>query len=280
MVEKKNIYEIVTGKIVQKLELGVVPWRMPWNPNGQPVNWKTQKPYRGINTMILDAGEYATFKQIQEAGGKVKKGEKGNIVVFWKWTEVVDAETGEAKKVPFLRYYKVFEINSQCEGFASRRKDCEVYNHNPIEAAEQIIKGYRDCPPITFKPGEAFYRPSTDSISVPALTEYKIQQDYYSTTFHEMVHSTGHKDRLNREGITKKAAFGSEIYSKEELVAEIGASMLCGVAGIDNSTLDNSASYIQSWLRKIKEEPKLIVTAAAQAQKAADYIQGIKYTDN
>jgi len=275
----QTVYEIVTDKITQKLEAGVIPWRKPWNNNGLAVNWKTQKAYRGINTMLLDAGEYATFKQITESGGSVKKGEKSQLVVFWKWLDVEDKDTGKIEKVPFLRYYNVFEINTQCEGLESKRKDVESFNHNPIEDAESLIKGFKDCPSISFKPGSAYYVPTTDSISVPAISEYKISEEYYSTLFHECIHSTGHKNRLNREGITKIASFGSETYSKEELVAELGASMLCGVCKIDNNTIDNSASYIKSWLRKLKEDSKLIVTAAAQAQKAADYIQGISYKD-
>lgn len=272
-----SVYEIVTERIIKKLEQGTVPWRMPWR-SGQTVSWKTQKPYRGINQMLLDPGEYATFKQIEEAGGKVKKGAKSSIIVFWKWLEVEDEETDEKEKIPMLRYYRVFEINSQVEGLKSKRKDQPAFEHDPIQEAEKIIKGYRNGPPISFKPGKAFYRPSTDEISVPAIIEYQKAEEFYSTLFHEMIHSTGHKSRLNRAGVSNQAAaFGSEVYSKEELVAEMGAAMLCGVTGIENTTIDNSASYIAGWLRKLKNDSKLVVLAAAQAQKAADYIQGIEY---
>ena len=269
-----SVYEIVTQKIVKKLEEGTVPWRKPWS-NHHAVNWQSQRPYRGINTMLLDQGEYATFKQISESGGKVKKGEKANLVVFWKWTIKENNDTGEKEEFPILRYYNVFEINKQCEGLSSKRKD-QVYEHNPIEEAERIKEGYRECPPISFGPGRAFYRPSTDTISIPPLKDYEKPEEYYSTMFHEMIHSTGHTSRLKRIGITELNSFGSEPYSKEELIAEIGAAMLCGVCGIDNSTIDNSASYIASWLRKLKEDPRLIVISAAQAQKAADYIQDIQ----
>lgn len=270
-----SVYEIVTQKIIEKLEQGVVPWRKPWI-SGVAVNWKTQKPYRGINTLLLEPGEYATFKQITEAGGKVKKGEKGHIVVFWKWLEKEDEETGEKESIPLLRYYKVFEINSQCEGLESRRK-AEKFEHDPIEEAEKIIKGYVNCPSYSFNPGRAYYKPFEDHINVPPMSDFPNVNEYYCTMFHEMIHSTGHKDRLNREGIVKLNAFGDEVYSKEELVAELGAAMLCGVAGIDNSTLDNSASYIQSWLRVLKNDKRMVVYAAAQAQKACDYILGVEY---
>lgn len=268
-----NVYEIITEKIIEKLENGVVPWRKPWISGGA-VNWKTQKPYRGINIFLLDAGEYATFKQIQEAGGKIKKGEKSHIVVFWKWLEKEDEESGEVQKIPYLRYYRVFEINTQVEGLKSKREEM-TFNHNHIEKAEEIYKGYINSPDYTFYSGQAVYYPIVDKINCPPIKDFPKVEEYYCTLFHEMVHSTGHKSRLARPGVTtQNVAFGDEIYSKEELVAEVGAAMLCSVAGIDNSTIDNSASYIQSWLRALKEDNRLIVTAAAQAQKAADYILG------
>lgn len=276
-----SVYEIITQKIIEKMENGVVPWRRPWNSYGA-VCWRTQRPYRGINALLLEPGEYATFKAIQEAGGKIKKGAQSSIVVLWKWLEVdgEESEEGEKQKIPFLRYYRVFEINSQCEGLESKMKDAVKFDHNPIEEAEKIIAGFKDCPPIKFAPGRAFYSPGSDFISVPSIEDYKVPEEFYSTAFHELVHSTGHQKRLSREGVTKSAGFGSEVYSKEELVAEIGAAMLCALAGIDNSTIDNSAAYIKSWLTKLKKDPKMIVHAAAAAQKAADYIQGIKYSEN
>lgn len=268
---------MVTEKIIEKLEQGVIPWRKPWR-NASAVNWVTQKPYRGINTMLLDGGEYATFKQIKAAGGRIKKGEKLHIVVFWKWLEKEDKESGEKEKFPLLRYYRVFEINSQVEGLQSKRKE-EAFGHNPIETAERIKAEYINSPSYSYSSGSAYYQPSRDHINVPPLRDYQNPDEYYSTLFHEMVHSTGHKSRLDRDGVTQIASFGDEVYSKEELVAEIGAAMLCGVAGIDNSTLPNSAAYVQSWLRVLKGDTKMVVQAAAQAQKAADYIQNIKFNE-
>ncbi|MEK5394044.1 zincin-like metallopeptidase domain-containing protein [Margalitia sp. FSL K6-0131] len=273
-----NVYELVTEKIIEKLEEGVIPWRKPWT-NANAVNWKTQKPYRGINTMLLEPGEYATFKQIKEAGGKVKKGAKGHIVVFWKWIEKENEESNKIEKIPFLRYYKVFEINSQVEGLESKRST-ETYEHNPIEKAEAIFKGYINCPDYTFNPGQAVYYPTLDVINCPPLKDFKVAEEFYCTLFHEMVHSTGHKSRLERKGITNQAvAFGDEVYSKEELIAEMGASFLCNVAGIDTITIENSAAYIQSWLRALKDDKTMVVKAASQAQKATDYILGISFQE-
>lgn len=270
-----SVYEIVTNKITEKLEKGVIPWHQPWSSRGCAVSWKTQKPYRGVNAFLLESGEYATMKQINESGGRVKKGQHPQIVVFWKWLDKEDEETGEEKKIPMLRYYSVFDINTQVEGLSSKRS-IETFEHDPIEEAEKIVDGYANKPIIRFASGRAYYNKRLDFISVPRITDYKVAEEYYSTLFHEMTHSTGHQSRLNREGITEKAAFGDETYSKEELVAEMGAAMLCGTAGIDNTTLDNSASYIHGWLRALKNDSRLIVTAASQAQKAADHILGIE----
>lgn len=272
----ENIYSMVTDQIIERLESGVIPWRKPWKNGGAAVNWKSQKAYRGINTLLLPPGEYATFNQIKESGGKVKKGEKSSIVVFWKWLEK-ENEEGEKEKIPFLKYYRVFEINSQVEGLESKRKEVEEYEHDPIENCEEIIKGYMNSPSYSFKSGEAYYQPSMDHVNVPPMKDFPKLEEYYSTFFHEIIHSTGHKARLNRENVVNTAYFGSEDYSKEELVAEIGSSMLCGQAGISNETIDNSASYIQSWLRVLKDDKTLVVKAAGQSQKAVDYVLNIKW---
>lgn len=276
-----NVYELVTAKIMEKLEQGIIPWRKPWDAKNGAVNWNSQRPYHGINAMLLDRGEYATYKQVVAAGGKVKKGEHGHIVVLWQFgtKEETNPKTGKThiEKTCWLKYFTVFEINTQCEGLEPRRKVIERTN-DPIVEAEHIVEAYEDAPEITFNGGKAFYMPTHDMISVPPINDYANPAEYYSTLFHEMVHSTGHADRLNRKGITENNGFGSAGYSKEELIAEIGAAMLCGVAGIENSTLENSAAYIKSWLGRLKDDPKLVVTAAGAAQRAADYIQGIHQT--
>ena len=275
MAIKKSVYEIVTERILELLAAGVVPWRRPWVVSGA-VNWISQRPYRGINTLLLPPGEYATYKQITEAGGSVK-GAKSQIVVFWRWLEKEDADTGEAEKIPMLRYYRVFDIKD-CKGIKSKRKEVS-FDHDPIAEAEAIVDGYADAPPIGFASGRAYYMPSPDRVSVPPLQDYPKAEEYYSTLFHELIHSSGHQSRLNRPGIEEYAAFGDENYSKEELIAEIGAAMLCATCGIDNSTIENSAAYIQSWHRKLKNDPTLIVKAAGQAQKATDYILGTTFDE-
>jgi antirestriction protein ArdC len=269
-----NVYEMVTNQIIEKLEEGTIPWKKPWK-NGGAVNWKTQKAYRGINTMLLQEGEYATFKQIKEAGGKVKKGSKSHLVVFWKWLEK-EEEDGSIEKIPFLRYYRVFEINTQVDGLQSKREE-QTFEHDPLEESEKVFKGYINCPTYSWERSGAWYKPGQDHINVPPIKDFKRIEEYYTTLFHEMIHSTGHKSRLNREGIVNLNGFGSESYSKEELVAEMGASMLAGISGISEMTIDNSAAYIQSWLNALKEDKTMVVKAAAQAQKAVDLITGVKW---
>lgn len=274
-----NVYEIVTEKIIEKLESGVIPWHKPWvGQSGAAVNWKTQKAYRGINTMLLEPGEYITFNQVKEAKGKVKKGAKSEIIVFWKWLEKEDKETGEVENIPMLKYYRVFNIN-QCEGIESKRnEDVPEFEHDPIEEAENIVKGYMNKPSISWESGiGAFYQPGRDHVNVPPMKDCPKVEEYYCTFFHELIHSTGHRSRLNREGITETARFGSQTYSKEELVAEIGATMLTGLAGFAEVTFDNSTAYIKSWLKKLKDDKTLIVKAAAQAQKSVDHILGVKW---
>lgn len=275
-MSNKNIYEMITNKIIEQLEKGTVPWRRPFK-NGIAINWKTQTAYRGINTLLLDGGEYATFKQIQEAGGKVKKGAKSHIVVFWKMIAVKEEGEEEKRTVPLLRYYRVFKIGEQTEGIEPKRKEIK-FVHDPISEAESIKSNYINCPDFTFKSGKAYYKPFRDVVNVPPMSDFEKVEEFYSTLFHEMVHSTGHKERLNRSGIAQFNGFGTEKYSKEELIAEIGASMLCGVVGIDNCTIDNSASYIQSWLNVLKNDKTMIVSASQQAQKACDYIQGKNFS--
>lgn len=265
---KKSVYNIVTERIIEKLEQGTIPWKKPWNAY-PAVNWVTQKPYRGINQLLLGSGEYATWNQVKKAGGSVKKGAKSEMVTFFKMLEV--EKGNEIETIPMLRYYRVFNIKD-CERIEPKQK-VETFEHDPIEEAERLVQNYTGCPEVVFGGGRASYAPGRDIIKMPERERFYTAAEYYSTLFHEMVHSTGHAGRLNRDGIEKYAAFGSERYSKEELVAEIGASMLCGVTGIGN-TIDNSVAYIQGWLGALKADSRLIVSAASQAQKAADYILG------
>ena len=201
---KANVYDMVTARIIAELEKGIIPWEKPWTGiRAGAYNRVSKKPYSMINQMLLKhTGEYATFKQWQDLGGHVKKGEKSEIVVFWKILEKeeTDKETGEkeVKKIPMLRYYNVFHI-SQVEGVKPlERPFAEV---EPIAEGDKIIVDYITREHIKFDEcasNEAYYSPSSDRVVVPMKEQYKAINEYYSTTFHELTHSTGHKNRLNR----------------------------------------------------------------------------------
>ncbi len=268
-------YDVVTESIIKQLERGVAPWRKPWRTE-MPANLVSKKEYRGINIFLLACQGYGsrywlTYRQAQMLGGNVKKGEHGTQVVFWKISEFSkeSAETGEIenRKSILLRYYTVFNLE-QCEGIKSPEPASVI---NPIEQCESIVQQMPNRPKFE-QDSRACYRPSIDTVGMPARSAFHSAEEYYSTFFHELTHSTGHPCRVGREGIMNHNPFGSEDYSKEELVAEMGAAMLCAVAGIASQTLDNSAAYLQSWINKLKSDSHLIVSAASQAQKAADFI--------
>ena len=276
---KANVYDMVTTRIIAELEKGIIPWQKPWTGiRAGAYNRVSKKPYSIINQMLLKhTGEYATFKQWQDLGGHVKKDEKSEIVVFWKIfeKEETDKDTGEkeVKKIPMLRYYNVFHI-SQVEGVKPlERSFTEV---EPIAEGDKIILDYITREHIDFvecASNEAYYSPSNDRVVVPMKEQYKLINEYYSTTFHELTHSTGHQSRLNRLQTGAVAAFGGEEYSKEELVAEIGSASLMNMLGIETvNSFRNSAAYIQSWLKVLKNDNKFIVSAAGKAEKAVNYI--------
>jgi antirestriction protein ArdC len=214
-----------------------------------------------------------TFRQAQALGGKVRRGEKGSPVIFWKIYEKADPKAEDGKKrLPILRYYTVFNAE-QCEGITvPSLEDPTWTEHDPLEAAEAVIRAMPNRPAIEIGGTRACYSPSRDRVRVPDLFRYEKAEEYYSTYFHELAHSTGHKSRLNREGIVDHHFFGDSVYSREELVAEMTAAFLGGHTGIVNVTIENSAAYLQSWIRTLRGDKKLAITAGAQAQKAADFI--------
>jgi antirestriction protein ArdC len=283
----KDVYSIVSERIIALLEQGTIPWQKPWQGGAMlPRNLISKKPYRGVNVFLLHAMSYGnpywlTFKQAQELGGNVKRGEKASPVVFWKWLELDEQdEKGKAKRVPMLRYYSVFNA-SQCDGIETPLPENKQREHAPIETAEQIVASMPKRPTVEHGGNKACYSPAFDRVDMPNPQTFNSGEDYYSTLFHELTHSTGHESRLNRKGVAGSegewSAFGSAPYAKEELVAEMGAAFLCGQAGIVERTLDNSAAYLAGWLERLRNDNKLVVLAAAQAQKAADFILNVKH---
>ena len=277
----KSVYEMVTERIINQLEKGIVPWRKPWTGiKGGAYNRISKKSYSLLNQMLLKhEGEYATYNQWESLGGHVRKGEKSEIVVFWKIQPIEETKedgTKETKQVPILRYFNVFHI-SQVEGVEPLTKD-DLKSIEPIEKAESVLHDYWSREGIEVKHiggDEAYYSPSRDLIRLPLFDQFTDANEYYSTAFHESVHSTMKESRCNRaeDRKGKLVAFGSNDYSKEELIAEIGSASLMNIIGIETGkTFQNSTAYIQSWLSVLKNDVKFIVSASSKAEKAVNYI--------
>lgn len=284
-----SVYEIVTSQIVELLETGVVPWRRPWASTGTPRNLVSQKPYRGINYFLLSASKYVspfwlTYRQASQLGGYVRKGEESTVVVFWKIEDRRgNADDHEADEQPdteaqrrrwLLRYYRVFNLEQVelPESVRVRLPKVEIHEHDPIDSAARIIEQMPCRPEIVRQGSQAYYSPITDRVTLPPRELFISPEQEAATAFHELSHSTGHKKRLAREGIMEIAPFGSPLYSREELVAELSAGYLCAEAQVANATIANQAAYIAGWLKALRGDSRLIVQAAAQAQHAADYI--------
>lgn len=284
-----NVYQMVTDRITAQLEQGDIPWRKPWTgasvDNGGAINYVSRRPYSLINQLVLGKpGEYLTWKQIEELGGKVKKGAKAGMVVFFKTLTVQDKtfinpENGEpeTRTIPLLRYYNVFHLDD-IDGIETKIVPGQAPEVEPIEAAEKVIADYLSRQPkLKFqndKPSNrAYYSPALDTVVVPMLSQYRIPAEYYSTAFHELTHSTIPADRCDRVSENANAFFGNTEYSREELVAEIGSAMLCNRVGIEaKKAFRNSVAYIQGWLKALKNDNKMIVWAASRAEKAAKFI--------
>lgn len=282
-----NVYQMVTDRIVEQMNNGRIPWHKPWSCEGDghdvAINYVTRHAYSVLNQWLLgEAGEYLSFKQINELGGKVKKGAKSRMVVFYTVVKPKNAEGEEAedeKGYPILRYYNVFHIKDT-EGIESKL-DAEPKVRNTdevIEVADAAIRLYVESQKtLTFqhnKPSDrAYYQLSNDTVVVPMFEQYKEAAEYYSTAFHELIHSTMTEARCDRRQKDGISFFGSKAYSREELVAEVGAAMLCSNYGIDSEkAFRNSVAYLQSWASHLKEDPRAIVTAASKAEKAARFI--------
>ncbi len=301
-----KVYQMITDRMVDQITIAIkdiengntntAPWNKPWHMMGTPTNLVTKKPYRGINIFLLSAmgfptPYFVTFNQTKNMGFQVKKGEKGCPVVFWKpminsedkdGNPITDKHGNPTTKKSFmLRYTTAFNV-SQTTIPEDKIPQIEKREFNPIEAAEQIIHGMPLAPTMEFGGDRACYFPSTDIVRLPPQEYFKTDHYFYSVAFHELAHSTGHQSRLARKEVMELTGFGSHSYSVEELVAEMTAVFLCNESGIENeTTTNNSVAYLMSWLRSFKNDPKMIVTAAGRAQKAADFILGTetKYRD-
>ena len=295
LVMENKVYQMVTDRIIEEMSKGIIPWHKPWHLSGSEeelaINYVTRRPYSLVNQwLLMEPGEYLTFKQATALGGKVKKGAKSHFVVFYTKVNYTrkNEETGEdeIKSYPFLKYYNVFRL-SDVEGIDSKivKSEIDVTEEIPLcDEADMAICDYVESQPtLSFqndKPSDrAYYSPADDKVVVPMPCQYTDSAEYYSTTFHELVHSTLPENRCNRRKQGEVAFFGSHAYSREELVAEIGAAMLVANFGIDSkAAFKNSVAYLQSWASNLKKDPKAIVVASAKAEKAVRFILGERET--
>lgn len=275
---RKTAHEAITQRFIDCLEKGEIPWHKPWTTSTtRPQNFTSKRTYNGLlNIMLLNMAGYSspywlTYKKCKAMGGNVRKGEKGSIVSFWT---MFDSKTefhrsGKAKQIPFLKYYSVFNVE-QTDGISYPETEELAVNpdFNPIEEAELIVAGMPNAPELRHQEQRAYYRPSDDLVNMSKRDRFAQEPEYYSVLFHELTHSTMHETRCNR----KSRHEVHKEYALEELVAEIGSSFLCHESGIYDRTIENSEGYIKSWIKSLKNDPKMIVKAASMAQKATKYI--------
>jgi len=282
--KRKDINQLITDRIIERIEsTGLLPWKQPWaSPNHVPKNLISQKNYRGINAFLLHSLGYAnpcwlTMKQANTLGGKVRKGEKATPVVFWKFVERDELQDGTRKPYALLRYYNVFNAE-QCDGIPENKLPALPVPRSlsMLPVAEEIIAAMPSRPVIRHQGTRAFYAPLIDEIHIPKQKQFNSDSGYYATLFHELIHSTGHEKRLARKEITKLTMPREPDYSREELVAELGAAFLCGHCGVLPDVEENATAYLKGWLKQLKANPSLLVRSGAQAQKAFDYILDMK----
>lgn len=269
-----NAYTIITDRILEALSKGIVPWRQPWSCS-MPRNIVSNREYRGVNVLLLQSSGFSspfwmTFRQAKTLNGSVKRGEHGCPIIYWNVCDAEEEDKG--KRHAFLRYFTVFNLE-QTEGIAAPPQ-VERAPFNPIDKCEEVLTTYKDCPRIEHGGNRAFYLPAHDRVQLPPRGAFDRAEDYYATLYHELAHASGARHRLARPGVVDAARFASHAYSKEELVAEIGAAFLCAHAGIAPQTFDQSAAYISFWASALKSDPRMVVDASSQAAKAVDLILG------
>ncbi len=284
---------MVTDRIIEQMQQGVIPWCRPWKDKAinraGAVSYITRKPYSLINQFLLGKpGEWLTFRQVKERGGNIRKGARSRFVVFFDFVppkgmrlKEMTQEEKDTLLIPILKYYNVFHI-SDCEGVESRYEETEAPADpiEPVTAAEEVIRSY-----LAHEPGlrlvndrvskVAYYNAEKDLAQVPMMDQYENVEEYYGRVFHVLVSSTQLEGRCNR--VKGTATYGSEEYSRERLVAEMGSAMLCSCTDLEmEKSFRNSVAYISNWIDAFRGDVKMVVWAASRAEKAADYILGNK----
>ena len=286
--KKKFDAGLAQAERVIELISQVDKWEKPWFANGLPFNPITKHTYRGSNTFYLQLmnmvygysdNRWVTFKQITENGGNLNKGAKSAMILFFK--PIIKPSKDDPTKDEVVgiatRYYNVFNVE-ETTGLNLPEIEKPYIDFTPVEAAEDIVNNYNGRPSILHGSYLACYRPLTHEVKMPNRDVFKSIEDYYATLFHELTHSTGHKSLIGRlDSVDSTDKMDS--YAKEELVAELGATMLCGITGI-TGTESNNAAYLKSWFGKLKNDPMLLIRASRDAQKAIDYILGTQFAEN
>lgn len=284
MSKTEDLYGMVTDRLISEIEKGGLRWIKGWTEIGLPMNGATKTNYRGINTLWLmmeirskgyKSNKFYTYKQVTGLKGHVVAGSKGMPVFFYKRIEidVENRETGlmEKKTIPLMRSFVVFNQDQT----SLKGSDADEQVKDPIEIIKvcEDIAGWSDCPNL-MTDSSAYYMPRWDLIGIPDMQSFRTAEMYYATLFHEMIHSTGSNGRLNRIGIVGRSRFGSDNYSEEEIIAELGACVLCAKAGIFEDSVTNNSAYINSWLRRLRKDKKFIFKVMRQVQTSVDLVTG------
>lgn len=290
-----DVYQEVTDKIISMLERGVAPWRRTWSTYGLAKNYVTGHVYTGINFILMNNTShlipyFLTFNQIREIGGKLKKGTKAEKVIYFnvvykdRDNRMVSKDVAthlynigaEVKTLKFIKYYNVFNI-SDVEGIELEISEDQLKPNEKIDKCESIVENMPKCPEIKHIDSKgAFYSPGLDIVNMPQIEQFESAEAYYATLFHELIHSTGHVSRLGREEVMNPHTFGSKPYSREELVAEMGASFLCFSVQIGfDQIFENNVAYLSGWLKVLKEDSIFIFKVASEAKKGTDFILNV-----
>lgn len=287
-MKASEIQEKITQKFIEAIEKdGMMPWQKPWNDalgNG-PRNYNSNKVYQGYNWIVTAFSEFKspfwlTFEQAKKLGGMVKKGSKGTTIFFWdKFVKKTGEKNAKGEDVTksmfFLKSWTIFNAE-QIDGIEFKQPEKIENLIDRCEIVDGVLKNMHNPPKVEYGGNRACYSPLNDKISMPELGQFKSKEHFYATLVHEYMHSTGHVTRLKREGVTNSDGFGREIYSFEELVAEIGSAMFLSQYGMQNESIEaNQNAYVKSWIRVLKNDPQMIFKAASQAQKAVGYIHQV-----
>lgn len=294
--EKQDLYQQVTNRIIAHLEKGEIPWRKTWSGYGLARNLATNHIYTGINMILMNClpypiPYYMSFKQVQEKGGRIRQGAKAELVFYFnilfkdkadntlskEQASILERQGAEVKVLKYLKYYNVFNIKD-IEGIDYASPDITLLPHEKLERCENILLNMPNAPEMIHEDlSQAYYNKVHDFVNMPEIGQFQSPEEYYVTFFHELAHATGHGKRLNRPGITESEKFADKKYSEEELIAEMAASFLSAQVSIDyEPIIENTAAYLQGWLKVLKEDKLFIFKVAAEAQKAADYVLGVK----